>query len=297
MTSTTTDGTSNGREFLRRVQASSLSPKRRRIAEYLATNYRTAVAQTAAELATTMGTSEATVIRLARELGYDGFPGLRRHLHEMVRADFTSLDLLERERTSRGTNDDTLAEVAHAEIEHLRAMMANVPREEFRRLVDVLLRAKRVYVAGHRASAALAQFLGYELAKVHPDVVTLFGDGSAAYDAFRVVPPGTWLVGIAYPRYPRETLELLDFAREEGISIAAITDSVVSPAARRADLTLAVAAAPVSFVDSHGAPQALISAVLVEYGLRARRRTEAMLRRFERISERRRIFHTERRSE
>src|SRR5206468_578547 len=84
------------------------------------TNYRTAVAQTAAELATTMGTSEATVIRLARELGYDGFPGLRRHLHEMVRADFTSLDLLERERTSRGTNDDTLAEVAHAEIEHLR---------------------------------------------------------------------------------------------------------------------------------------------------------------------------------
>ena len=292
MTSANHNSAANGRDFLRRVQASSLSPKRRRIAEYLATNYRTAVAQTAAELAAAMGTSEATVIRLARELGYDGFPELRRQLHEMVRADFTSLDLLERERSRHAENYDTLAEVAQVEIGHLRAMVAKVPREEFGRFVDVLVQGKRVYVAGHRASAALAQFFGYELAKVHPDVVTLCGDGSAADDAFRVVPPDTWLVGIAYPRYPRETLEILDFAREEGISIATITDSVVSPAARRADLTLAVGAAPVSFVDSHGAPQALISALLVEYSLRARRRTETMLRRFERIAERRRIFHT-----
>ncbi|HZP41749.1 MAG TPA: MurR/RpiR family transcriptional regulator [Candidatus Binatia bacterium] len=282
----------NGRDFLRRVQASSLSPKRREIAEYLATNYRTAVGQTAAELAAAMGTSEATVIRVARELGYDGFPELRRQLHEMVREDLTSLDLLKRERSEHAKHADTIAEVASAQIEHLHAMVANVPRAEFRRLVDVLVAGKRVYVAGHRASAALASFFGYELAKVHPDVVTLCGDGSAAYDAFRVVPRGAWLIGIAYPRYPRETLELLEFAREERIAIAVITDSVVSPAAKRADLTLPVAATPVSFVSSHAAPQTLISALLVEYGLRARRRTEAMLGRFERIAERRRIFHT-----
>jgi DNA-binding MurR/RpiR family transcriptional regulator len=208
----------------------------------------------------------------------------------MVRADLTSLDLLKQERSRHAKYADTVAEVANAEIEHLRAMVANVPREDFTRLVDVLVAGKRIYVAGHRASAALAQFFGYELAKVHPDVVTLCGDGSAAYDAFRVVPPGTWMIGIAYPRYPRETVELLDFAREEGIAIAVITDSAVSPAAKRADLVLPVAAAPVSFVDSHGAPQALISALLVEYGLRARHRTETMLRRFEKIAERRRIF-------
>jgi DNA-binding MurR/RpiR family transcriptional regulator len=148
-----------------------------------------------------------------------------------------------------------------------------------------------VCVVGHRAAASLAQFLGYTLAKVRPDVVTLTRGGSREYDAFRTVPAGSWLVALAFPRYPSETLELLDYAREEGLSVGAITDNLLSPAAKRADVTLAVPADPVSFIDSYCAPQALVAALLVEYGLRARERTEALLARFERTASRRSIFH------
>jgi DNA-binding MurR/RpiR family transcriptional regulator len=75
------------------------------------------------------------------------------------------------------------------------------------------------------------------------------------------------------------------------MSVAAVTDSFLSPVARRADLVLPVKTEPVSFVDTHGAPQALITTLLVEYGLRARERTEAVLGRFERIATRQSIFH------
>jgi DNA-binding MurR/RpiR family transcriptional regulator len=277
--------------FFRRLQESALSPSHRRIARYLARHYGTAASQTAAEVATTVKTSEATVIRFALRVGYDGYPALRRQLHRMLYEDVTSIELLGRPLPHRGRRRDALTTVVQAEVEHLRALAAGLPREEFTRLVKGLVGAGRVYVVGHRASASLAAFFGYMLAKVHDDVVAVTLGGSTAVDAFRAVPPATWLVAIAFPRYPRETVDIVEFAREEGITVAAITDTVLSPVAKRADIVLPVLGEPVSFVDSHCAVQTLLAAVLVDYGLRARERTEARLERFERLAARHAIFH------
>lgn len=284
-------GPGDKRDFFRRLQASSLSPKHRAIAQYLAESYRDAASQTAAEISAALGTSEATVIRFAQQLGYEGYPELRRHLHRMLREDLTSIELFERPLPQHGKRRDVLTSVVQAEMAHLRTVAADLSREDLGRLVKGLHAAPRVYVAGHRASASLAHFLGYTLGKVHPDVVTLARGGSAEYDALRAIPAGTWLVALAFPRYPRETLELVDFVREEGVSVGAITDSVLSPIAKRADVVLSVPVGPVSFVDSYCAPQAVIAALLVEYGLRARDRTEVLLAGFERIASRRSIFY------
>jgi DNA-binding MurR/RpiR family transcriptional regulator len=281
----------NKTAFFRRLQESALSPSHRTIARYVARNYRIAASQTAAEVAATVKTSEATVIRFALRLGYTGYPELRRQLHRMIYEDLTSIELLGRPLPQKGGSRDTLTTVVQTEIEHLRALAADLPREEFTRLVKGLQAADRVYVVGHRASAPLAEFLGYTLAKVHQNVVTLTQTGSLACDAFRAVPASGWLVAVAFPRYPRDTVQIVEFAREEGITVAAITDTVLSPVAKRADLVLPVQAEPISFVDSHCAPQALVAALLVEYGLRARERTEALLGRFERVAARHGIFH------
>jgi DNA-binding MurR/RpiR family transcriptional regulator len=279
-------------EFLRRVQERTLSAKHQQLAQYIAQHYRTAAALTAAQLAAEMGTSEATVIRLARELGYEGYPDLRRQLHGMIREDLNSLELLARER-SRSGRRDALAAMITTEVNHLNNLALEVSRPDFTRLVRGLVSANRVYIAGHRASASLAHFFGYSLAKVHPDVITLAGESDLGFDAFRSVPPNSWMIVIGFARYPRETVELADFARHERITVGAITDRVLSPLAKRADLSLIIKADPVSFVDSHCAPSALIAAVLVEYGMVAQAQTEVMLSRFERIVELRGIFHSE----
>jgi DNA-binding MurR/RpiR family transcriptional regulator len=276
--------------FFRRLQESALSPSQRRIARYLTRNYRTAASQTASEVGSTVGTSEATVIRFALRLGYDGYPELRRQLHRMLHEDLTSIELLGRPLPARGKARDALTSVVQVEIEHLRILAAELPREEFSRLVHGLTAANRVYIVGHRASAPLAAFLGYTLAKVRDEVVTLTDGGSRAYDAFRTVPAASWMVAIAFPRYPRETVELVEFAKEERVTVAAITDTVLSPVAKAADLVLPVKAEPVSFVDAHAAPQALVAALLVEYSQRNREQTRERLGRFERIAARHAVF-------
>jgi DNA-binding MurR/RpiR family transcriptional regulator len=101
------------------------------------------------------------------------------------------------------------------------------------------------------------------------------------------------MVAISLPRYPRETLELMDYAREERVTVAAITDSVLSPVAKRADVTLPVHAEPVTFVDAYCVVQALLTAIVVQYSQLSRDRTQTMLRRFERVASRNAIFHSD----
>lgn len=277
-------------DFFRKLQDGQMSKQQRRVANYLAHNYRIAASQTSAEIAAAIGTSEATVIRFSREIGYPGFRQLRRQLHWMIRKDLTSLELLA-ERKTRKDNNDALTDEIEKETVHLRQLSADIRREDFQRVVKGLVDASKVYIVGHRASASLAQFCGYTLSKIHPNVITLTGDGTNSYDPFRDNPPGSLMVAIGFARYPRDTCELMEFAREQGVSVVAITDRILSPLAQRADFSLVVGTRPLSFVDSHCAPQALIAAMLVEYGQIARKRTERMLERFESIVKKRSLFH------
>ncbi len=75
------------------------------------------------------------------------------------------------------------------------------------------------------------------------------------------------IIGISYPRYSKRTLEALDYGKEKGCSIIGITDSLVSPAAQYADVTLIASSSMLSFVDSLVAPMSLINAFIVALGM------------------------------
>lgn len=273
--------------------ATRLSRKQAAVAAFLAEEHQKAAFMTAAELARHLGVSEATVIRCAVALGYDGYPALRRHLHQIVQEDLTSTELFALPLRRGGREQDWLRTVVEKEVENLTRLTKEVPGDDLDRLARQVVRAHKVIVAGFRASASLAHFLGYNLGKIHEGVVTVTGGASGAYDHFRSFPGPAVLVAIGFPRYPREILELMDFAREERLFVAALTDSVLSPLAKRADLVIPVRAELVSFVDSYCAPQAVIAALLIQVSLKNREKTETLLGRFEAIAQRRRFFYAE----
>ena len=61
------------------------SKGQRMICRYISENYDKAAFMTAGKLGQTVGVSESTVVRFATELGYDGYPGMRRAMQEMIR--------------------------------------------------------------------------------------------------------------------------------------------------------------------------------------------------------------------
>lgn len=266
-----------------------LSRKNAILANFFLEEYQRAAFMTAAEVGVHLAISPSTVVRFATSMGYDGYPALRRHLHQMVQADLRGTELFARHVKRR--EPDVLHSIIQRETQNLSRLLKDHPMDELDGLAGSIARAGRVFVVGFRASASLARYFGYHLEKIHPLVLTITEGGGRAFDLLSAAGPSDVMIAIGFPRYPREELELVDFARREGLVVGAVTDSVLSPLAKRAKIVIPVRAEVVSFVDSFCAPQLALTALLVRTSMKNQIRTQARLKRFEELASTQRFFY------
>ena len=234
-----------------------------RIARYIMENADKASYMTASKLGQKTGVSESTVVRFALELGYAGYPEMRKALQETIRSRLTSLQRMEVARTVIGTRDPLTA-ILNSDMENILLTQSAVSRDVFEHAVETILRAKNIYILGARTSSALAVFMGFYLGLILGNVRVLNEnrEGEIMEQMLRIGPDDLF-IGISYPRYSRRTVQAVRFAKDRGAAVLALTDSDTSPIAVRSDICLLARSDMVSFVDSLVAPLSLINALIV----------------------------------
>lgn len=257
------------------------SKGQKQIARYILEHYDKAAFMTASRLGVTVGVSESTVVRFATELGYDGYPHLQRALQEMIRNKLTSVQRMEVSSDRLGGRD-----VLHADTDMIRQTLDEIDRDAFQGAVDALTGAHRIYILGVRSSSALANFLGFYFNLLF-DNVTLVHTNSVSeiFEQVLRIGPGDVLFGISFPRYSKRTLSAMQYARDRGAKVIALTDSQLSPLARVADHLLLARSDMASFVDSLVAPLSVINALIVAVGMSRRDEIEHTFNKLESIWE------------
>lgn len=247
-----------------------LSKGQRLIARYIMENYDKAAFMTAGRLGRTVGVSESTVVRFATELGFDGYPEMRRAMQEMVRSRLTSV---QRIAVAKDMLDgaDVMKSVMTSDIEKLQSSLEEMDKTAFARAVDAIVGAKHLYIVGMRSSASLASFMGFYMNLLVGDV-RLIHDTTAneVYEQIMHIGPGDVYVGISYPRYSASSLKAMEFAKRRGAQVIALTDNGNSPFASLADIKLYAKSDMVSFLDSLVAPLSVINALIVAVAARKR---------------------------
>lgn len=259
------------------------SKGQRQIAKYIVENYDKAAFMTAGKLGVTVGVSESTVVRFAAELGYDGYPGMRKALQEMIRNRLTSVQRIE---VAKELIDDSnvLKAVLLADIEKLQTTVEDIDQKSFDSAVDAILRADHVFVLGIRSSAALASFMGFYLNLLRDNVHLLQGTSiSEVYEQIFRIGPNDVLIAMSYPRYSSRTVKVMRFAKESGATTIGLTDSESSPLAGISDIILFARSDMVSFLDSLVAPLSLINALIVSIGIHKKDDLSNTFRRLETV--------------
>ena len=72
------------------------SKGQRKIARYIVQNYDKAAFMTAGKLGKAAGVSESTVVRFAADLGYGGYPEMKRALQELIKNRLTTVQRIEK---------------------------------------------------------------------------------------------------------------------------------------------------------------------------------------------------------
>ncbi len=243
-----------------------LSKGQKQIAKFISENYDKAAFMTADKLGRMVGVSESTVVRFASDLGYDGYPGMRRAMQDMVRNRLTAVQRIEVAKETIG-HDNILESTLGADIEKLQITLQEIDQNSFNAAVQAILDAKTIYIVGTRSSTSLASFMGFYLNQML-DNVRLIHDTSVSevYEQVFRIGVGDVFIGISYPRYSSKTIKAMEFAKSTGATAIGITDGESSPFVGVADIVLFAKSDMVSFLDSLVAPMSLINALIVAVG-------------------------------
>jgi DNA-binding MurR/RpiR family transcriptional regulator len=266
-------------EIVARLNAAmpDLTPGHRRMAEFVLANLFQSATMRIDELADAVGASVATANRFARALGFDGYPAFR---DALVRGFEATLAPVERLRTAQ-ESPTSGAELFGASLEqaevNLRSSRQSIDSAAAAAAVDAILNARRVYIVGSGTSAFLAGLMELALLPYLDNVQALSTIGGPTHAARRLFGAGSedLLIGIAFPRYVDDTIKLSRRAAHLGVRVLALTDSVQSPLARFADLTLLVRAERRLAANSEAAVLAVIEALCDAVALRAKHSVEA----------------------
>lgn len=270
-------------------RADTLSKTQRMLARYVLANYQTVAFSTIVEFARLTGASEATIVRFATALGFNGYPAFQRELRRMLRADLKAGERYALNRSTSLATDSPLKAVIAKELDNIAFLESNFDEAALHSAAQLLRGANDILVAGARTTSPLAHHLWFALDKLRLPAHLLDHIDTDAFDRVSRMGPKDCLVLIGFPRYLASLVELHGYARERGVKTVAITDSPLTPF--KADIRLSAPVESASFISFHCAPLILINTLLEVLSRADEKATLKALQDFEQLAERAGYFH------
>lgn len=241
-----------------------MSPAEQRVARLMMVAREEVLVASAASLAEKAETSDATVVRTVKTLGFSGMEQLRRLLADELKQTLNIASRLT--ETLRDVGDDLQAafnrtlDIHRDAIEGLRR---DISPQMFRTAVRAIASAKRVVIFGIGPSSAIASYLAAQLGRFGIDTLCLAHTGLLFADDLRKLRKGDLLIALAYSHVYRELAVLLNEADRHQLKKVLLTDSLAGKLRQRVDLVLPVARGRADMLSMHTATIGLIETLLV----------------------------------
>jgi RpiR family carbohydrate utilization transcriptional regulator len=228
----------SGGDLLHRIQEryGRLRKSERIVADYLRARAGVRLDASITELGRSLGVSEATVSRVSRALGYDGYPDMKLSLAEGVRSrnSFVNVPTEIDEDDSLVTTSSKLAALLGASIHGTQRLLDG---ERLERAVDFLHRARKIVFAGVGGAASICDEAAHLFIKAGIDAVS-YRDDYTQTIAAAIMTPSAVMVGISHTGSTETVARALRLSRKNGAPTIAITSDSMSAVARAADLVL-----------------------------------------------------------
>ena len=218
-----------------RSQFDDLTRAERQLANALLENYPVSGLGSITTIAEASDVSTPTVVRMAKKLGFSGFPQLQAALRSEVEATISNPIAKHNRWTENAPDTHILNRFADAVMENMGQTLRQLDPNEFDAVVKLLADKDRaVHVVGGRLTRSLADYFFTHM-QVIRDRLTLVASNSNTWPHYVLnMQPGDVLVAFDIRRYERDILRLAEMATERGVTLVLFTDQWGSPASKLA---------------------------------------------------------------
>lgn len=202
-----------------------LSPSARRVADFLIDHPERALMATAAEIAAEAGTSDATVIRTIKLLGYGGLAELRREVSEQLATHYNPSETIE---FTIDSLENSPAAALNAVLSDTATLISNnarsVDRNVFVRAIEMLTGAPEVVVVGWGTGGAAAEYASISLSRIGIRSRALTASGFRLADDVATLRAGQVILLLAPVLHIHEIDVVLEQANEVGARTILISE-------------------------------------------------------------------------
>lgn len=221
------------------ARTDSLNGAQKRLGNYLQNDSAALLLSNVSDLADAVGVSKATVVRFAKSLGYKGFPEFKRDIQREMQRKLRAASRMEQTFAELGNDGNIFAKLIQRDISLLQETLQAASLPDFHKAVEIIWRARKVYIIGLNASMALAYLLHFRLVRVKKEAQWIFlTGGTSLLEQLAFMEKKDALIAIDFVNVPREVQTALHHAKKVGSPILGITDFPSSAIAKMADVCL-----------------------------------------------------------
>ncbi len=225
---------------------------------------------TVAEVAQRAKVQPSAIVRFARALGYGGFTEMQQAFRSRLVASIapsykeriTGLRRDGRFRDAK-TPRAVLARFASEGVVALESLQDSVREKQLARAIALLGAAHTIYVLGLGGSFPVAAHLTYVLRKLGRRVALLDGLGGSLGEQAASATPRDALIAISFKTYNSDTARLFPDLIARDVPAVSITDSLLSPIVKGADVVFEIPDMPEAALRTMVAPMCLAQSLAV----------------------------------
>ena len=214
-----------------------MPPQLKKAATWVLENAGSISVSSVREIAEAADVKPNTLVRMARAIGFEGFEDFREPFRAEIRAgrdSYTDRARWLQDLAEGGELDRLYADMASASMNNVEALFSGTDAGSIRAAAQDILAAPATFVLGMGIANPLARNFAY-LASMAVDTVSAIPqDGALPVDALARAKAGDVLLAMTFKPYRRDVVEAVEVAREQGLSIIALSDSPASPILRGA---------------------------------------------------------------
>lgn len=261
-----------------------MPPALQAAARYIVDNPREVGVKSMRALAGEASVHPNAFIRLARQIGFDGYEEMRERFRDFLVSDglgnFGDRAHWLQELEAKGGTAEILGRMMAALTDNLERGLLNQDVEKLNRIADRLIQAKTVYVVGMGSAYSLAHQFWYTSRMAFSHITPIPRHGSQPVDDLAYITADDALVALTFQPYRTETMDGVRLARNCGATVIGVTDSATSPLVPISDEFLACPTSTPQFFESHAVVTGLLETVLAVMVARAGERAQRHIRAF-----------------
>lgn len=226
--------------FLDRLDRCPLTRAQAIIANYIAQNQKRILGMTAMGIAHELGVSDASVIRLSRALGYEGFSDMKDHLEQELKKKNEKIgkhslhDRFVLQSDKYSASEDNTAQIMRLMGINLETSLNQNTPESYERIADRILSSHRKMIIGLRGGKGSAMHFSRLLSFITDHVHHIIEESNDLLCKLSTLTEEDVVIVLNFPRYYKIDVKIASILQERNIPVILITDSMASPFAKQA---------------------------------------------------------------